>query len=413
MTKKDYIQRKAEIVQACRDGKPDDAVAAAIDLVNELHQEKAYALVVDLFHSWDADTRQSLWTFEVAYALADQKFDSEAEQIYQHIVELEPRNSAALNNLSNIKKARGRIDEAFSLITRAYRVDPKDDIVSRNYEALSAIVRERDERDRFYRQALELLRKENEFVIQKLTAFFTSAKNDAAFRDNCLPIPRWKVKVMMGTDDQKAQSLLQQWVDKGYLRKTGARGDYNELCYEFNPFIFPELPKLRPKKLNPSWIEGFEQLNADTLDSRGYFRTHDRIGRVKKSIRGVLARDIDELFLNYAMKNHKSVVILSGSIVEMLLIYFCEKKRVAEIAYQRHNSIIKKALYEADLGDLLAYFTEKRLLGDVVIHMANISRIYRNFVHPGRELREQIVLDQPKADLCFVSTLEILNKICT
>jgi hypothetical protein len=113
------------------------------------------------------------------------------------------------------------------------------------------------------------------------------------------------------------------------------------------------------------------------------------------------------------MGNDKAVVILSGSIVEMLLIYFCEKKKVKNISYQRHSKMISKKLYECDLGDLLSYFEENKYLGDVVIHMGNISRIYRNFVHPGKELREQMVLDQAKANLCFVSTLEILNRVCT
>lgn len=413
MTKKEYARRKAEIVETYRQGKADEAVDAAIALVGELHQDKDYALVVDLFHSPDVDPKGYLWTFEVAYALNEMKLYPEAEEIYEQIVDLEPENSAALNNLSNIKKTKEQTDEAFSLIKRAYEINPKDEIILRNYEALLSIVRERDEREKFYKQALDILPKENEFVIQKLSSFFLSARNDPDYRNNCLPIPRWKVKVMMGTDDQKAQSLLQQWLDKGYLRKTGTRGDYNELRYELNPFIFAELPKLKPKKLNPLWIQGLEQLNADALDALGYFRTQDRVARVKKSIRGVLQRDVDELFLNYVVKNYKSVVILSGSIVEMLLMYYCEKKHVADITYQRHSNNITKPLYETDLGDLLAFFEEHKLLGDVVVHMGNISRIYRNFVHPGRELREQVVLDQPKADLCFVSTLEILNKVCT
>ena len=75
--------------------------------------------------------------------------------------------------------------------------------------------------------------------------------------------------------------------------------------------------------------------------------------------------------------------------------------------------MISKKLYSSNLGDLLTYFEQNKLLGDIVIHMGNISRIYRNFIHPGKELQEQPVLDQAKANLCFVSTLEILNRVCT
>ena len=122
---------------------------------------------------------------------------------------------------------------------------------------------------------------------------------------------------------------------------------------------------------------------------------------------------MNELYLNYVMNNEKSVVILSGSIVEMLLIYYCEKKKVKKIAYQRHNKTISKKLYESDLGDLISYVEQNKMLGNILVHLANISRIYRNYVHPGKELRESEQLSESKANLCFISTLEIVKIICT
>jgi Tfp pilus assembly protein PilF len=413
MTKKDFQQRKASIRTLYEEGDFVKAEAAAIKLIEELHVDKNYAFVVELYQSSFVDFKEDLWTFEVAYALNEAKNYSEAEKIYEYLADKDPTNSAVLNNLSNIKKQAGKIDEAFSLIQRAYQLDPKDEIVSRNYETLLALVRERDERDQCYKHALTYLPRENEFVIQKLQSFFSAAKKDKDFRDNQIPIPRWKFKVMMGTDEQKASSLLDQWLGKGYLRRTGQRGTYQEHIYELNPLLPAELLHLKPRKLNQRWIQGLEQLNVDTLENLSYFSIMQHAERIKKSIRTILLRDLDELFMNYIMKNDKAVIILSGSIVEILLIYFCEKKHIKEITYQSHNKMITKKLYECDLGDLLTYFEEKKLLGDVVVHMGNISRIYRNFVHPGKELREQVALDQSKANLCFVSTIEILNKVCT
>jgi len=92
------------------------------------------------------------------------------------------------------------------------------------------------------------LPKENEFVIQKLQAFFSNAKKDSDFKDNRMAIPRWKFKVMMGTDEQKSLSLLDQWLNKGYVRKTGDRGYYSEHIYELNPLILRNISKLKPKK---------------------------------------------------------------------------------------------------------------------------------------------------------------------
>lgn len=413
MKKSEFQNRKKVIRALFKEGDIDAAEAKALELVYELHNEKKYSLIAVLYHSPFVQPKELLWVFEVAYALVEQRDASDAERIYEHIVEEEPENAAALNNLSNIKKGKGEIDEAFNLIQRAHDIEPEDEIISRNYETLVSIVREKEEINQLYEHALSYLPKENEFVIQKLQAFFSSARKDRDFKDNRMPIPRWKLRVMMGTDEQKSLSLLDQWLNKGYVRKTGDRGYYNEHIYELNPLILKNISKLKPKKINPSWLKGIEQLNADTLEELGYFSSCNRVERVKKSMRAVLKRDIDEMFLNYVMGNDKTVVILSGSIVEILLIYFCEKKKIKNISYQRNNKTISKKLYECDLGDLLSYLEENRLLEDIVIHMGNISRIYRNFVHPGKELREQVVLDQTKATLCFGSTLEILNRVCT
>jgi tetratricopeptide (TPR) repeat protein len=413
MTKKKFEERKNEIRALHKEGDVDLAIEGIGELISELHEDKNYTFVAELYRSDFLGLRDELRSFEVAYALNEQGFKSDAEKIYEYIVAHEPKNSSALNNLSNIKQQRGKIEEAFDLIQRAYELDPKDDIISRNYEGLLSIICEREQIAQNYQHALTYLPKENEFVTQKLQAFFVSAKNDKDFKDNQLPIPRWKFKVMMSTDEQKALSLLDQWLGKGYVRKTGERGTYGEHIYEFNPFLLKELVKIKPKKINPQWLKGIELLNVDTLDSLSYFTILHVAEKIKKSIRTILQRDIDELFLNYIMNNHKAVVILSGSIVEILLIYYCEKKHIKDISYQRHNRTISKKLYECDLGDILSYFEQNRLLGDAVVHMGNISRIYRNFVHPGKELREQEMLDHSKANICFVSTLEILKRICT
>jgi tetratricopeptide (TPR) repeat protein len=413
MTKKKFDLCKGEIKALKEQGEIEDAIEHLGDLVSELHGDKNYAFIAELYRKNFLGLRNTLMSFEVAYALNEQGFKVDAEEVYDTIVPKEPENSAALNNLSNIKKERGFIEEAFDLIQRAYEIEPADEIISRNYNNLLSIVREREQITQSYQHSLIYLPKENEFVLQKLQSFFVSAKMDRDFKDNRMPIPKWKLKVMMRTDEQKAFSLLDQWLKKGYVCKTGDRGAYGEYIYEFNPFLLKELSKIKPKKINPQWLQGIELLNIETLENMSYFNIIQSIEKAKKSIRTILRRDIDELFLNYVMKNNKTVVILSGSIVETLLIYYCEKKQIKHISYQRQNKTISKKLYESDLGDLLSYYESTKLLGDVFVHMGNISRIYRNFVYPGKELREQETLDDTKANMCFVSTIEILKRICT
>lgn len=413
MTNKEFQNRKKEIRTLIDQSEQEEAMELAHELVNELHSQKEYDKVVELYRSKFIEPKSYLYSFEVAYALANQNRESEAEPIYEYIVTVEPKNSAVLNNLSNIKKGKGQIGEAFDLIQRAYEVEPDDEIISNNYNNLSSLIREKEEIELNFKHALTYLPKENDFVLGKVRNFINNVKKDRDFKKYIIPIPRWKFKILMGTDEQKAFSLLDQWLEKSYLRKTGDRGHYQELVYEINPFLEKGISELKPSKINQHWIEGINNLNVDYLESISYFEIIDKIRRVKKSIRNILQRDVNELFLNYVMGNHKSVVILSGSIVEILLIYYCEKKKITKISYQRHNKNISKKLYESDLGDLLSFIEQNKLLGNVLVHMANISRIYRNYVHPGKELRESETLNESKASLCFISTIEIIKIICT
>ena len=257
----------------------------------------------------------------------------------------------------------------------------------------------------------EFLLAKNNFVITKLNAFIINVMNDSTFKSGRIPIPAWKFTELMNTDKQKAESLKEQWLKKYYIRNTEDRGEHNELIYELNPFLKQEIEKINNRKLNVKWIEGIEALSLDTLDEFHYFDIKEKLQKINQKYRQIVTRDFDELVMNYVMKNAKSVLILSGSLIETLLMYYCEKKKLTTITYQRNNKNISKSIYECDLGDLLIYFEQNKYLGELVPPLGNVSRIHRNYVHPGKELRESETLDDSKISLCFISTIEIIKQI--
>jgi hypothetical protein len=61
------------------------------------------------------------------------------------------------------------------------------------------------------------------------------------------------------------------------------------------------------------------------------------------------------------------------------------------------------------LYDLIMYAEKKVLFGADFQSLTNLSRIYRNFIHPGKKLKDE--LNKAKSDLCFISAMEILKKI--
>ena len=409
MNSKEIKEKIKSLKKLYDEEKFDDAHAESESFVLELFKEKKYKDIVEA----DKKLESVPIIFEVAYAYSEMGDENKAEEIYETILSFpgEENNSAILNNLSNIKKSKGKIKEAFDLIQKAKKKDTEDEIIDRNYQNLLGIINEQEAIEQNYKNAVSLIQKENDFVIGKLKNFFTNIKKESGLKNNQIAIPNWKFKVLMGTDDQKADSLKKQWIEKGYIRKTDQRTENLVSVYEINCHIEKAIEKAQNTKINKKWIDGFENIDILKLEKIGYFEILPRIRKINKKFKFLLERDFNELTFNYLVGNEKSVIVIAGSLIEAVLIYHCEKKKVKKINYQIQNKAIQKDLYDCDLGDLLNYFEQGKIMSDLLVHLGNISRIHRNFIHPGKEVREFEKLDQTKSDLCYISAVEIIKKL--
>lgn len=368
-------------------------------------------MILDLFFAKFIEPKEPYYRFEIAYALNNQNKKADAKIVYEVLLKSQPHSARIRNNLSNLCREFHKIDDAWEHIQVAYELEPDVEIIERNYQELASIIQEREEKEALFKLAIEKVENENDFVINKLSNFISNCKKDKGYDDGVIAIPKWKFKVLMGTDEQKTESLLRQWLSKNYVRKTGQRGQYGELVYELNPHLAKALSLLKPKEINSNWVDALSGLNAEALEEHDYFGVKEKISKIKKAFRENLERDIDELYINYILKNSKSVIILSGSVVELLLIYYLEKKKIKEVSYSLGKRTVNKKIYDADLSDLLNYCDKEDILKNITVHLGNISRLNRNYIHPGKELRENDPLNFMKANLCFSAALEILNAV--
>ncbi len=413
MTKKEINDRVKAIKKLIKEGNEFEASEEFDSLASDLHSEKKHPLIIENFRKIEkliAD-RSQFFTFELAYAFDNIEDEKSSEKVYEYLHSQEPNNTAVLNNLSNIKKRKRNFKEAFKLISTAYEIESDDEIVSNNYDSLNQIITEQREREQRFKHSLTHLERENKFVTDKLQSFIQNVKKDEKFSNGILSIAKWKFKVFMKTDEQKAESLRTQWLDKDYIIDTGQRGDYYEVVYEINPYIEKALSEIKFKVINPDWIKGIEKLNIEFLEEVNYYRNLKKLNKVNRKFKSILKRDFDELTFNYLVQNNKSTIILAGSLIETLLIYYLEKRKIKTIEYELNNRKLIKNLYEATLNDLLLYLEQKKLLQKQFVHLGNVSRIFRNFVHPGKELREGDELDNSKGQLCYISASELINSI--
>lgn len=128
-------------------------------------------------------------------------------------------------------------------------------------------------------------------------------------------------------------------------------------------------------------------------------------------IKKIVERDYKELQSNSLSKNNKAIMILSGSIMESLLLDYClhNKDRVKNFHKAPKNKKGKvKDLYEWDLIDLINICSELEPKLKIFERLGHSAREFRNLVHPGRELKTQGLKVDGKEAGISVYTVNIL-----
>jgi hypothetical protein len=126
-------------------------------------------------------------------------------------------------------------------------------------------------------------------------------------------------------------------------------------------------------------------------------------------LRKVLERDYTEIQRAYIAQCWKSVIILSGSAIEAILLATlldCMKsdpKRAASAS----KVPSKPDLSKWDLSDLIDVCIELDLVSQGVEKLSHSVRQYRNLVHPGNEIRDKLVFGQEEARIA----IEVLHLV--
>lgn len=389
----------------------------ANDLFKLFFEDQSYQKIIDLslFFSKDQLSENDC-LFRLAYAYAELDQNAKAEEMYQYHLQKHGDNTSVLNNLGILIDSRGDHAGAIALYKRGLLIDNTHKNLNSNIQKATKKLSLSNEKaaqeislQQEYQSAANLLKNENDFVLDKLAQFIDRIKNDAGFDNWKLPIPRYNFQKYLAVNKQIADSLLTQWLKKQYLVDTKERDDYNVIIYSINPYLKEEINRIQKHKIPQQWVDGFVGLSADVLEAKGYFTLFTRTGALTDKYKALFERDLNELFFNYLLGHQKATIVLSGSLVELALIYHCECKGIMTISVQDGTKKKYKALYSTVLNELISFAEDQKFFGQDFTHLSNLSRIYRNFVHPGKELKDGI--DSSKADICFISTIEILKRI--
>lgn len=413
MSKKVIAKLKSQYNGLHKDGNWQEAFSVAEQLIELLFNEKDYIGLIDFAEKKLKKNESELFesSFEVAYSYGSLGKDPLAKVIYENILNDEPDNPAVLNNLAMIYAREKNQTKSYELLERAIKVSPEDETIQRNYAPLKAQADANARQEEVYKNAKTTLVNETKWIFDRLQSFIDKF-NKEANGNKQLPISQKKFGWMLGIEVDKADNVRMQWLDKGYIRDTGLRGNYSEKVYELNPYLQKYIQECKPTEIPTNWLEGIDNMNGTELNRIGYKVSLQKLGKVNKKYKEILLRDYHEVVCNYIFRNQKSVIILAGSFLETLFMYHCEKRGITELEYTTNNKKSIVQMKDAGINDFLRYFEENKVFPSVVTAIGEVAKIYRNMIHPGNEmLKSKTSINEKKPEICFNAVCEVINEV--
>lgn len=122
-----------------------------------------------------------------------------------------------------------------------------------------------------------------------------------------------------------------------------------------------------------------------------------------QTFRTILTRDFEELNKCVEAKASKSVLILSGSIIESILTDYFSNFPI--------TGVDPAKVLKMDLATLLDLATEHKLIRQSTKELSTVIKNYRNLIHPGREIRKNEKFDYNSAIVAKSLLNIVLNEI--
>jgi hypothetical protein len=142
-----------------------------------------------------------------------------------------------------------------------------------------------------------------------------------------------------------------------------------------------------------------EPSNTPVTESRRFSFIND------PNIIQIVDRDYNEIQRAYISKCWKSVIILCGGAIEAILMDLLGSHQ--QDAKQAESAPNKPDISRWDLSELIDVAVELKLVKEGVAKLSHPLREYRNLVHPGNEIRNNLHFDAEEARI----SLEVLNML--
>ena len=148
-----------------------------------------------------------------------------------------------------------------------------------------------------------------------------------------------------------------------------------------------------------NFTDNLNNFSIQNLKNLDYEETYQKLSKIKDNkINNIFIRDYNELVYNYLSNQSKTVVLMSGTIIELLLLYILEFNNIVKYSVGANGR--NKKVEEMDISEMLEVCTQEKLIHNAPQKFIDGMRNFRNFIHPGKELREKnLDIDKQTVDL--------------
>lgn len=366
------------------------------NIIQELYAEKKYEEIIKIIEGIDFKQLDYLkFGFELAYSYKKLKRDIDAKKIYEEYIKKNENSSAALNNLGVIYEEEGNLEKAIELYEKAENIS-HNTIYTNNIERCQQLINDYKKQTEKASEALSLFEKENIWVINELKLFYLNCDEN-----NNVICSYKRLPSLLKCGEEKAQELLNRFLKYNYIfRNKNHNYNTNSNVYKINTVIYEKIKQLdKENELISNFTDNLNNFSIQNLKKLDYEEINKKILEIKDDkIKEIFIRDYNELVYNYLSNQLKAVVLMSGTIIELLLLYILELNNIAKYSVGTNGR--NKNVKEMDISEMLEVCTSEKMIHNAPQKIIDGMKNFRNFIHPGKELREKnLDIDRQTVDL--------------
>lgn len=342
--------------------------------------------------------------FDVAYAYDRQNNKEKAKIYYEKCIEKEEALAPAMNNLALIYEQNNDFDKAVNLLEEAFQLYTSEKGYSEEQIEKCKNNLKRCKKSQKNQMKLEknmILAKnkitlEGYWYIEKLKQIY-ELQDESGF----IIMSQYDLINSLKVRPDKAKEFIDKTINNEYLIKIKNHNfDTQKSVYRVNKFVEEEINIYEEKnKIFSDILDRISIINAEVIQKTNYLEMLSSIDNIQNiELKDMLRRDLQENLIAYLTGANKTCLILSGSMIENILLDKVIEKQITKYEIKNKNVLVNKM----DLSELIYVAEKEKLIDKIPLDLANAIRGFRNFIHPGKEYRDKNnTINQTSAELAW------------